>query len=250
MLGGTSEPSPGDWDRVLVPPEPGRRLGEIRPLFPRKDPTAERPASGKARTPGTAPGPGQEPTLDVRAARIREVAVHPSADRLYVLTVDAGEANPRTVVAGLRAFYTVDELRGRPVALLANLEPRRIRSVESQGMILASESEGRVGLLKPPESAPPGTPILGATPGAGPIPYDAFAQVDLRVGRVTEAAGEGHVRVNIGDRSIEAKGSYENGTTVVVRVPAGPSGEGTVLSFGPSLPLSAPPSTLPGSKVR
>ncbi|MCI4359797.1 MAG: methionine--tRNA ligase [Thermoplasmata archaeon] len=251
MLGASGPPGPGDWDQVLTPPEPGRHLGEIRPLFPRKD--RPEPVGGATPHPtrhGSPPGTEGEAVLDIRAATIREAAPHPSADRLYVLTIDAGEPTPRTVVAGLRASYTVEELRGRRVALLANLEPRRIRTIESQGMVLAAESEGRVSLLIPPGSVAEGARILGVTAGRGPLRYETFTGVDLRIGRVKDRIGIDRVRIDVGDRTVEAAGPWEEGTAVVIRADPSDPQRGSVVAFGPGLPLSAGPDAPPGAKVR
>ncbi|MCI4330182.1 MAG: class I tRNA ligase family protein, partial [Thermoplasmata archaeon] len=143
MLGFSDSPRAGDWDAALTPVPAGQPLGEVRPLFPRREkpkaPAATPPpkagAAVSVATPARAAGPRP---LDIRAARVTAVENHPSADRLYVLTVDAGEGHTRTVVAGLRSSYTAEQLTGRTVALLANLEPRTIRRITSQGMILAA----------------------------------------------------------------------------------------------------------------
>ena len=87
--------------------------------------------------------------LELRIAEIEAVAPHPNADRLYVLTLRIGEA-VKTVVAGIRKHYGEEELRGKKIVVVNNLEPAVIRGVESQGMILAA-SEGEVLTLVVPE---------------------------------------------------------------------------------------------------
>lgn len=251
MLGGTGAPGPGDWDGVLTPPEPGRRLGPIRPMFPKGEPArAPRPPveSGPSR-PATEPAVASGP-LDIRAARVLQVAPHPSADRLYVLTVDAGEPTPRTVVAGLRGAYTEAQLRGRAIALLANLEPRRIRSVESNGMVLAAESEGRVGLLEPPGSVPPGASIEGTVRGAPRVRHEAFAALDLRIGRVVGPSEAGAMAIDVGDRRVVAPGHWPEGAVVVARIEPAVPERAAVLAFPDDRPLSAPAELPPGAKVR
>ncbi|MBF0386834.1 MAG: methionine--tRNA ligase subunit beta [Candidatus Omnitrophica bacterium] len=81
-------------------------------------------------------------------AQIKEAAVHPNADKLFVLKVDIG-TEVRQVVAGIRRSYTPELLVGKRVALIANLAPAVIRGVESQGMILAASDEAGVSLLSP-----------------------------------------------------------------------------------------------------
>jgi methionyl-tRNA synthetase len=81
-------------------------------------------------------------------AMIREAALHPNADKLFVLKVDIG-TEVRQVVAGIRRSYTPEQLVGKRVALIANLLPAVIRGVESQGMILAASDEEGISLLSP-----------------------------------------------------------------------------------------------------
>jgi methionine--tRNA ligase beta chain len=125
---------------------------------------------------------GQDPTsrFDIRVARIVDVKDHPNADKLYILEVDLGDEH-RQIVAGIRRDYAKEELRGRKVALLANLEPAKLRGAESRGMVLAGEDEKDVGLAIPPESAVVGTQIFG-TKGAPVLPFSEFQKYKLQVG--------------------------------------------------------------------
>ena len=77
--------------------------------------------------------------LDLRIATVEEVAPHPNADRLYVLKIKVGEEH-KQIVAGVRNFYGIDELRGKKVIVVNNLEPSVIRGVESNGMLLAASN--------------------------------------------------------------------------------------------------------------
>jgi methionine--tRNA ligase beta chain len=77
--------------------------------------------------------------LDLRVATIVEVAEHPNADKLLILQIDlAGER--RQLVAGIRSSYSPEALLGRQIVVVANLEPRKLRGVESNGMLLAAIS--------------------------------------------------------------------------------------------------------------
>ena len=86
--------------------------------------------------------------LELIVAQIKEVSEHPNADRLYVLKVDTGKEE-RQLVAGIRKFYTKEQLLGRRVIMVANLEPAVIRGVESQGMALAASDEQGISILAP-----------------------------------------------------------------------------------------------------
>ncbi len=85
--------------------------------------------------------------LQLKVGLIREVANHPDADQLYCLSVDMGEQEPRSIVAGLRKSYTTEELSGRKVIMLANLKPVKLRGIESQGMILVCKHRNKMELL-------------------------------------------------------------------------------------------------------
>ncbi len=85
--------------------------------------------------------------LDLRVAEILEVEKVENADKLYKLKIKVGDEK-RQLVAGMAPYYTEDEMKGKRIIIIANLEPRKIRGIESQGMLLAAESEdGKVKLL-------------------------------------------------------------------------------------------------------
>ena len=88
--------------------------------------------------------------LDIIVAQILEVENMEGADRLYKLTINLGNEK-RTLVAGLKAHYTPEELKDKKVIVFTNLEPRTIKGIESKGMILASvdEEKNQVQLLQP-----------------------------------------------------------------------------------------------------
>jgi len=86
--------------------------------------------------------------LELRIARIREVIEHPNADKLYVITVDLGDKT-KQVVAGIRPNYQKEELIGRQVVVVDNLEPAVLRGVESQGMLLAASDEAGISIVSP-----------------------------------------------------------------------------------------------------
>jgi methionine--tRNA ligase beta chain len=84
--------------------------------------------------------------LDIRLADVLEVTPHSNADRLYILTIQMGTER-RQIVAGIRPFYTPEELIGKKVAVVANLEPAVVRGVESCGMLLAASDGTQLGVL-------------------------------------------------------------------------------------------------------
>ncbi len=86
--------------------------------------------------------------IELIIAQVKEVKEHPNADRLYVLKVDTGSGE-RQLVAGIRSSYKPEDLLGRRVVLVANLEPAVIRGEESQGMVLAASDETGISVLMP-----------------------------------------------------------------------------------------------------
>jgi len=64
------------------------------------------------------------------------------ANKLLLLKVDIGEPGPRTLVAGIAEAYRAEQLVGRKIVVVANLQPRKVRGIESNGMIVAATTEG------------------------------------------------------------------------------------------------------------
>ena len=87
-----------------------------------------------------------------------EIDILQAADRLLKLEVDIG-VERRYVLAGIAEFYEPEALVGRKVILVANLAPRKIRGIESQGMLLAADADGRVSLLQPDSDLPAGAKV-------------------------------------------------------------------------------------------
>jgi len=87
--------------------------------------------------------------VELKIAEIKEVNDHPNADRLYVVTIDAGEGATRQVVAGIKGSYAKEELVGKQVVVVTNLAPALLRGVESNGMILAASDENGIRIIMP-----------------------------------------------------------------------------------------------------
>jgi len=96
--------------------------------------------------------------VELIVVQIKEIKEHPNADRLYVLKVDTG-TEERQLVAGIRASYTKEELVGKKVVIVCNLEPATIRGEESQGMILAAAGENGAVVLTPDRDVAAGSKI-------------------------------------------------------------------------------------------
>lgn len=96
--------------------------------------------------------------MDLRVAEVLEVREHSDADKLYVLKIDVG-GELKQIVAGVRNQYSMDELTGRKIIVINNLEPVTLRGEESQGMLLAANDEGSPVVLVPEKDVPSGTAI-------------------------------------------------------------------------------------------
>lgn len=97
--------------------------------------------------------------LDIRIAKVLNAEPIEGADKLLKLTLDAGELGERTVASGIKQWYSPEDLVGKTVVYLANLQPRMLRGVESQGMIIAAGGDEAI-LLTPEKEVTPGTVIL------------------------------------------------------------------------------------------
>ena len=86
--------------------------------------------------------------LDLRVAKVMEAENHPNADKLICLKIDLG-GEERQIIAGLRGYYEPSELVGKEIVVVANLAPRKMRGLESHGMLLAASKEdgGKMSLV-------------------------------------------------------------------------------------------------------
>lgn len=96
--------------------------------------------------------------LEIRIGKIISAEKVEGADKLLKLEVDIGETK-RQIVAGIAGYYNPEELIEREIPVLVNLEPRKIRGIESQGMLLAAVEGRRPVLLSPDRKVSPGSMI-------------------------------------------------------------------------------------------
>jgi methionyl-tRNA synthetase len=144
--------------------KPGQRIGEVSPVFPRIEAkpaieqmraleekvTAEQAVMmGKTPAPAAPAAPASPKIpiddfskVDLRVGVVVSAERVKGADKLMHMKVDIGEAEPRTIVAGIAEAYTPEQLVNRKVVIVANLEPRKLRGVVSNGMIVAASVEG------------------------------------------------------------------------------------------------------------
>ncbi len=158
---------------------PGTATHQPPALFPRIDTAkvkakadkAEKKAQGKKpqkkkqgkKKPPS--GPAEQITieefarLELKVGNVLEAEPIEGADKLLKLTVDAGEDQPRTVVAGVAEHYAPEELVGKQVVIVANLKPVKLRGVKSQGMVLAAVGDEQVIVVSPSAPTTPGSKV-------------------------------------------------------------------------------------------
>jgi methionyl-tRNA synthetase len=96
--------------------------------------------------------------IELRVATVKSAEAHPNADKLLVLQVELGEEQ-RQICAGIRNHYNPEDLVGKQIVVVANLETAKLRGLESQGMLLAASDEGRVIVLTPEKPVASGAKI-------------------------------------------------------------------------------------------
>ena len=128
-----------------------KEMQELRAQFSGKKKKAEEKKDGlhKKDSHNVSDSPAAKISFDdvqFRIAKIVDVKRHPNAEKLYVEKLDLGDEY-RTIVSGLVPYYTAEELLNRKIIVVTNLEPANLRGVESNGMLLAAEENGVVGLI-------------------------------------------------------------------------------------------------------
>lgn len=127
--------------------------------------------------------------IELRVAKIEKVDVNPEGDKLYIETMDDGSGTPRIIQSGLRPYLKAEELIGQHVIIASNLAPRKMKGVESHGMLLAcdytEDGKEKVELLTAPW-AKPGTIVCPAgsdssIPKPAKIDIDHFCKVTMKI---------------------------------------------------------------------
>ncbi|MBX4211587.1 MAG: methionine--tRNA ligase subunit beta [Candidatus Yanofskybacteria bacterium] len=95
--------------------------------------------------------------VELKVAKVVSAERVEGSEKLLKLQVDIGE--PRQIIAGIGTAYEPDQLVGREIIIVANLEPRILMGLESQGMLLAANDENGPVVLMPEKEVPPGTEI-------------------------------------------------------------------------------------------
>ena len=97
--------------------------------------------------------------VDFVVGKVLECKNHPDADKLLVFSVDIGEDKPRTIISGIKKWYEPSDLVGKNVIVVKNLAPRKMRGIESQGMILSAEFDEDLSILTTLSDMKPGSKV-------------------------------------------------------------------------------------------
>ncbi len=98
--------------------------------------------------------------MDLRVAEIRKVENIDGADKLYKLEINLGD-EVRIICAGIKEFYSHDEIKGKKIIVLTNLKPRKLRGIESKGMLLAASNKDhtKISLISPDQDIEVGSVV-------------------------------------------------------------------------------------------
>lgn len=97
--------------------------------------------------------------VELKAGTVLEAEEIEGSEKLIKLKVDLGEENPRQILAGVKQWYQPEDLVGKQVVVVANLAPRTMMGLESQGMMLAADAADGPVFLTVTKEVPPGTKI-------------------------------------------------------------------------------------------
>lgn len=97
--------------------------------------------------------------LDLRIATIKSALEIKGADKLLKLILDLGDGEERQIIAGIKQYYNKDDLIGKQIVIVANLEPKEFKGEISQGMLLAADADGEPVLLGVDKKVPNGSKI-------------------------------------------------------------------------------------------
>ncbi len=155
-------PEPQLLFRKIETEEITRQMQKLESAAAEAAAAASQPAAAEpAQAPAAAPAKAEITfddfvKIDLRAGKILEAEKVAKADKLLKLSVDMGEAAPRTIVSGIAEHFSPEEIVGKMVTVVANLAPRKMRGIESQGMILMAEDAGGKLVFVAPVSEVPG----------------------------------------------------------------------------------------------
>jgi methionyl-tRNA synthetase len=176
------------WDEAQKDIKSGQSLERPLPLFKKLFLEEEEEGAKEEKKEKAEKVVGIE-DLDLKIGEIEGIEDHPNAEKLYVMKVNFGDEE-RQLVAGLKTYYTKEEMQGRKIVVVMNLKPAKLRGIESRGMLLAAEDEkGVVSLLAPLSDEDPGVRVFGrgyeSETKRKQISFSELQKIVMKVGTVT-----------------------------------------------------------------
>ncbi|UCG68848.1 MAG: methionine--tRNA ligase [Thermoplasmata archaeon] len=223
LLGYEGSVSALSWDEATSEIRPKQSLGKPSPLFKKliveEDMKMEEIKKPEMEDIGIE-------ALDLRVGLIESVEDHPNAEKLYIMKVNFGDEE-RQLVAGLKQYYTKEEMQDRKIVVVMNLKPAKLRGVESRGMLLAAEdTKGVVSLLAPLSDEDLGVRVTGRDCEIGKakkqVSFSEFQKILLTVGTVTEDE-----KTDIGKETLMVQGGIStalSGTQIALNLVKGKEG--------------------------
>ena len=147
------------WPEAPAEPAPLEKAKQKPAPAPGVELAAEKKVAAPAEEPVGIIGYDDFTKVELRVGKVLAAERIPKADKLLKLTVDLAEGEPRTIAAGIAAWYEPEQLPGKHVVVVANLAPRTIRGVESRGMLLAGGGDAGRAILAEVPGAPPGSRV-------------------------------------------------------------------------------------------
>jgi methionyl-tRNA synthetase len=199
MLGHKKSVHIASWDDALLELNIGFLLEKPKPLF-------EKLKLGDLMT-------ESDPfsNLDLRVAKVIDVKDHPDADKLYILHIDLGDLGKRVLVAGMKPYYSKEEIKGKNIVIVTNLKPAKIRGIKSNGMLLAAGGGTDIVSLLNPGNAKPGSIVFIEGISSKPLSileFEDFKQIKMTVNekqqiKYKEKILQGEKGVIVTDKNVE-----------------------------------------------
>lgn len=149
------------WEDAFITVPAYQKIKEAKPLFHKIEALEEEMQNmlEKIRSNVETVSIGEFSRMDLRIGRIVKAETIPGSRKLLKLTIDIGGNHLRQAVAGIAEYYAPRELEGKHIAVMVNLDPRRIFGVNSEVMILAAQDKNTVTLIQPDRSVETGSKI-------------------------------------------------------------------------------------------
>ncbi|MEF8878881.1 MAG: methionine--tRNA ligase [Candidatus Thermoplasmatota archaeon] len=212
ILGEQGSVHDASWDDAFDELQTGSILKKPKPLFKKlslEDFMPEEEEAEEEKDPFS--------KIDLRVAKILDVKNHPNADKLYILQVDVGIQGKKVLVAGMKPYYSIDELKGKKIVIVSNLAPAKIRGVKSNGMLLAAEDKKEVVSLLDPGDAEVGSKVYAEGIERKPVKtlsFDEFQEIKMKVNKDLEAVYNGK-NLKVEDNKIVADKKVEENAEIL-----------------------------------